>query len=89
LSAGGGFDIHYSIFDIYPPPEDSLFQRLFGDSIGHSAASGCAETRFLQATLSCDLSVPLLVRLNGGTGSMRLAVIIHFLGSSVAKYYQL
>jgi hypothetical protein len=29
LSAGGGFDIHYSIFDIYPPPEDSLFQCFF------------------------------------------------------------
>ena len=25
LSASGGFYIHYSIFDIYPPPEDSLF----------------------------------------------------------------
>jgi hypothetical protein len=83
------FDIRHSLFDIYPPLEDSLFQSLFGDSIGHSAASGCAETRFLQATLSCDLSVSLLVRLNGGTGSMRLAVTIHLLESSSAKYYQL
>jgi len=34
LSAGGGFDIHYSIFDIYPPLEDSLFQSFFSDLTG-------------------------------------------------------
>jgi hypothetical protein len=32
LSAGR---THYSIFDIYPPLEDSLFQSFFFDQIGH------------------------------------------------------
>jgi len=35
LSAAGGFDIHYSIFDTYSPPEeDSLFQSFFSDLTG-------------------------------------------------------
>jgi hypothetical protein len=34
VSLAGGFDIHYSIFDIYPPLEDSLFQSFFFNLTG-------------------------------------------------------
>jgi hypothetical protein len=32
------------VFDIYPPPVDSLFQSFFLDLTDHSAASGGADT---------------------------------------------
>jgi hypothetical protein len=39
-------NIHYLIFDIYPPLEDSLFQSLFFDQTGRFVASGWAETLY-------------------------------------------
>jgi hypothetical protein len=37
------FVIPCSIFDIYPPPEDSLFQSFFFDMTGIFLAGGIAE----------------------------------------------
>jgi hypothetical protein len=38
------FDIIYSIFDIYPPPEDSLLQSFIFKLIDHSVGSDGADT---------------------------------------------